>query len=202
MTPFGRPVTGVAELREFIEEPHPHMRDKAIAVIDDQTARFLGLSTYFLLATVGADGAVDVSPRGEQPGGVVLLDERHLAFADRPGNRRIDSFQNILERPNVGLLFLVPGMRETVRVNGRATIVRDAPWLPDATPLGTVVEVDELFLHCGQSSTRGGLWTPEGWPTAAQLPTVKEIFYSQSAYWAEPLPGVTPKRPTSASPAR
>ncbi|SHN47487.1 MSMEG_1061 family FMN-dependent PPOX-type flavoprotein [Cryptosporangium aurantiacum] len=196
----GQRVTSVDELREFIEDPHPHVRDKVISVIDEETAQFLAFSTYFLLATVGADGRVDVSPRGEQPGGVLVLDERHLAFADRPGNRRIDSFQNILERPNIGLLFLVPGMRETVRINGRATIVRDAPFLESlpgekAPPLGTVVEVEELFLHCGQSSTRGGLWKPDTWPESSALPTVKDIFYSQSAYWDEPLPGVTPKRP-------
>jgi len=205
---LGQPVTSVAELRELVEEPHPHMRDKVISVIDEETARFLAHSTYFLLASVGADGRVDVSPRGERPGGVRVLDERHIAFADRPGNRRIDSFRNIVERPDVGLLFLVPGMRETVRVNGRATIVRDAPFFEAlagervATPaderrptLGTVVEVEELFLHCGQAPMRGGLWKPETWPETSVLPTVKELFYSQSAYWPEPLPGVAPRRP-------
>ena len=122
-----------------------------------------------------------------------------VAIPDSKGNNRLDSLRNIMEQPAVGLLFLVPGMRETVRVNGRATIVRDAPFLAslpgDSPPLGTVVEVDEVFLHCGQASTRGGLWKPDTWPAAADLPTVKEIFYSQSAYWAEPLPGVTAKRP-------
>ncbi|TQS39778.1 MSMEG_1061 family FMN-dependent PPOX-type flavoprotein [Cryptosporangium phraense] len=209
MTAFGTPVTTVDELREFVEEPHPHMKYKVIPVIDEETERFLAFSTYFLLATAAADGRVDVSPRGERPGGVLVLDERHIAFGDRPGNRRIDSFRNIVERPNVGLLFLVPGMRETVRVNGRATIVRDAPFLDDlpgtgamlegdrgSTPrLATVVEVEELFLHCGQAPVRGGLWKPSTWPEAETLPTVKELFYSQSAYWDEPLPGVERRYP-------
>lgn len=181
------------------------MKQKAIPVIDAETRRFLSFSTYFLLATVGADGRVDVSPRGERPGGVLVLDERHIAFGDRPGNKRIDSFQNIVERPGVGMLFLVPGFRETVRLNGRATIVRDAPFLADLPGTGavleadrgtrpvlaTVVEVEEMFLHCGQAPTRGGLWNPAAWPGADDLPTVKDIFYSQSAYWPEPLPGVT-----------
>ncbi|MFG1924987.1 MSMEG_1061 family FMN-dependent PPOX-type flavoprotein [Cryptosporangium sp. NPDC048952] len=199
---LGQPVTSVEELREFIPEPHPHMKQKSIAVIDEVTRRFLASSTYFLLATVGADGQLDVSPRGEKAGGVLVLDERHIAFGDRPGNRRIDSFQNIIERSRVGMLFLVPGYRETVRLNGRATIVRNAPFLAElpgsrlevdrenSPALATIVEVEEMFLHCGQAPTRGGLWKPDTWPGSENLPTVKEIFYSQSAYWPEPLPGV------------
>ncbi|MFI5959903.1 MSMEG_1061 family FMN-dependent PPOX-type flavoprotein [Cryptosporangium sp. NPDC051539] len=209
MSPFGRPVTTVEELRGFVEEPHPHMKYKIIPVIDEETGRFLSASTYFLLATVGSDGRVDVSPRGERAGGVRVLDERHLAFGDRPGNRRIDSFRNIVERPNVGMLFLVPGARETVRVNGRATIVREAPWLAElpetgavladdrgkSPMLGTVVEVEELFLHCGQAPVRGGLWRPGSWPEPEALPSVKELFSSQSAYWDDPLPGVERRYP-------
>ncbi|WP_051570994.1 MSMEG_1061 family FMN-dependent PPOX-type flavoprotein [Cryptosporangium arvum] len=210
MTPdLGKPVVSVAELRELIPDPHPHMKQKSISVIDEETRRFLSFSTYFLLATVSADGRLDVSPRGEKPGGVLVLDERHIAFGDRPGNRRIDSFRNIVERSSVGLIFLVPGYRETVRLNGRATIVRDAPFLADlpgsrldgdqgtSPRLATVVEVDEMFLHCGQAPTRGGIWKPDTWPSSEDLPTVKEIFFSQSAYWPEPLPGVEKRYPTA-----
>ncbi len=185
----GRPITTEAELRLLIEHPHPVMRDKAIALIDDESRRFLAAATFFLLATTAADGSVDVSPRGGPPGGVVVLDRHTLAFADRPGNRRLDSFRNILQRPDVGLLFIVPGVGETLRINGRATLVRDAPFL-DPDTVGVVVEVDELFLHCGQALNRASLWEPGAWPAAGSLPTVGQIWKSQSSHHVigEPRP--------------
>ena len=165
-----------AELREIVDHPHPDLRDKAIPVIDDESRRFLQAATFFLLATTAADGTVDVSPRGEAPGGVVVLDERHLGFGDRPGNRRLDSFRNILERPDVGMLFLIPGEELSLRVNGRAELHRD-PGFVDA-PLGVVLEVGELFLHCGQSLKRASLWDPAGWPQPAIVPTTGELIRS------------------------
>lgn len=182
----GHAITSEEELRRLIEHPHPVMRDKAIPLIDDQSRRFLEASTFFLLATSAADGSLDVSPRGEPAGGVLVLDRHSLAFVDRPGNRRLDSFRNILQRPAVGLLFVVPGVKEVVRVNGRATLVRDAPFLApyagDGPALGVVVDVDELFLHCGQALKRASLWEPDSWPEPASLPTVGELFQSQSAH--------------------
>jgi PPOX class probable FMN-dependent enzyme len=190
--PAGRgvPITTEAQLRELVEHPHPILRDKAIPVIDEQSARFLAAATFFTLATTAADGTVDVSPRGEPAGGVLVLDERTLAFADRPGNRRLDSFRNILQRPDVGLLFVIPGVGEALRVNGKATLVRDAPFLEplagQGPVLGVVVAVEELFLHCGQALKRSSLWEPAAWPDRESLPTVGELMKSQSRHWPVP----------------
>jgi len=172
-------ITTEDELREVVEHPHPELRDKAITIIDDESARFLRATRFFLLATTGADGSVDVSPRGETPGGITVLDRKHLAFGDRPGNRRLDSFRNILQNPNVGMLFVVPGRDETVRVNGRATLHRD-PDFADA-PLGVILEVDELFLHCGQSFRRGAVWNPSDWPTDETVPSFGALIKSTVA---------------------
>ncbi|MFB9835596.1 MSMEG_1061 family FMN-dependent PPOX-type flavoprotein [Actinoallomurus acaciae] len=174
------------ELRQIVEPPHPAMRDKAIPVIDDQSRRFLAASTFFLLATASADGTMDVSPRGEPAGGVVVLDERRLAFPDRPGNRRLDSLRNILQRPQVGMLFVIPGKTETLRVNGRASVFGDPPFV--SAPLGVVVEVEELFLHCGQSLKRASLWEPENWPAAEIVPTTGELIKSQGRHRSAPRP--------------
>ncbi|MFI5931549.1 MSMEG_1061 family FMN-dependent PPOX-type flavoprotein [Actinoplanes sp. NPDC051494] len=172
-------ITTEDELREVVDHPHPDLRDKAITTIDEESARFLRATTFFLLATTGADGTVDVSPRGETSGGITVLDEKRLAFGDRPGNRRLDSFRNILQCPNVGMLFVVPGRDETVRVNGRASLHR-APDFTDA-PLGVIVEVDELFLHCGQSFKRGSVWNPAGWPAAETVPSFGALIKSTVA---------------------
>ena len=188
----GVPVTSEAELRALIGAPHPHMRDKAIPLIDDQSRRFLEAATFFTLATTAADGSLDVSPRGEPAGGVLVLDRHSLAFVDRPGNRRLDSFRNILQRPDVGLLFIIPGVGEALRVNGKATLVRDAPFLApfaeQGPALGVIVQVEELFLHCGQALKRSSLWESAGWPDRAALPTVGEIMKSQSRHWPDPPP--------------
>ena len=104
-----RELRSEAELREFVDEPSRAVAEKAIDHVDAESARFIGASPFFLLATAAADGSCDVSPRGDPPGSVLVLDERTLAFGDRKGNRRLDSFTNILQRPDVGLLFLVPG---------------------------------------------------------------------------------------------
>jgi predicted pyridoxine 5'-phosphate oxidase superfamily flavin-nucleotide-binding protein len=121
-----------------------------------------------------------------------VLDRHTLAFVDRPGNRRLDSFRNILQRPQVGLLFIIPGVGEALRVNGTATLVRDAPFLAPfaelGPALGVIVAVEELFLHCGQALKRSSLWDAAAWPDRAGLPTVGEIMKSQSRHWPDPPP--------------
>ncbi|WP_430784201.1 MSMEG_1061 family FMN-dependent PPOX-type flavoprotein [Actinoplanes sp. G11-F43] len=179
-------ITSSEQLRELVEPPHPHIRDKALDLIDEESRRFLLASTFFVLATTGADGSLDVSPRGETPGGVRVLDDHHLAFVDRPGNRRLDSFHNILDHPRVGMLFIVPGMRECVRVNGTATLLRDPSYAPAdvrGTSIGVTVRVEELFVHCGQALRRSSLWDPAGWPTADTVPTSKALIESQARHW-------------------
>lgn len=169
-------VTTEDELREVVADPHPAIVGKNRDHVDEPAARFIARSPLFFFGTTAADGTLDVSPRGDPPGSVLVLDGgRFLAFADRAGNRRLDSMRNLLQHPNVGMLFLVPGSEETLRVNGRARIVRDPPFAEQlslggrAPELAIAVEVDELFLHCANAFHRSSVWEPERWP-APHLP--------------------------------
>ncbi|MFD1545851.1 MSMEG_1061 family FMN-dependent PPOX-type flavoprotein [Nonomuraea guangzhouensis] len=175
-----------AELREYVKRPLRVIAEKGIDHIDAESRRFIELSPFFLLATSADDGTSDVSPRGDPPGSVLVLDDRTLAFADRKGNRRLDSLENILQRPHVGMLFLVPGSGDTVRVNGRARIVAEAPYLERMTRQGVTpqlaveVEVEELFLHCSRAFVRSSLWDTESWPERGEVPSAGKIARSQS----------------------
>ncbi|WP_250008862.1 MSMEG_1061 family FMN-dependent PPOX-type flavoprotein [Actinoplanes sp. M2I2] len=181
-----RVITTEAELREFVAPPPRFIAEKGIDHIDAESRRFLELSPFFLLATTAADGTCDVSPRGDPPGSVLVLDERTLAFANRKGNGRLDSLVNLLERPRVGLLFLVPGSGDTIRVNGRARIVAEAPYLDrmamkGVTPdLAVEVTVEELFLHCARAFVRSSLWQAETWPAKRDVPSAGQIAKSVS----------------------
>jgi uncharacterized protein len=130
---------------------------------------WLAASPYCLIATSDAEGNCDVSPKGDPPGFVLVLDDTRIAIPERPGNKRGDGFHNVLGNPHVGLLFLVPGRHETLRINGRARIVRDAPFFDAMTVKGHrpilayLVEIDTVFFHCQKSSMRSGLWQPESW---------------------------------------
>ncbi|MFF1716991.1 MSMEG_1061 family FMN-dependent PPOX-type flavoprotein [Streptomyces sp. NPDC058268] len=157
------------ELTALLGEPHPIVIDK---VHDELTADDLGIlsrSSFCLLSTSDAEGNCDTSPRGDAPGFIHILDARTIALPDRPGNRRGDSFRNILGNPHVGLLHLVPGSSEILRINGRARILTDAPFFDAMTVKGqgprlaVLVEIDEIYLHCSQSLRRAGLWRPETW---------------------------------------
>ena len=130
---------------------------------------WIAASSLLFIATRGADGGLDVSPKGDPAGFLRVLDERTIAIPERPGNRRADGFHNLLADPHVGLILVIPGRGDTLRINGRATIVRDAPFLADMevrghTPrLATLVEVDEVFFHCSKAFLRSEAWHPEGW---------------------------------------
>jgi uncharacterized protein len=178
-------ITDEATLRAIVSEPPAVIADKAIDHVDEQSRRFLDASPFFLLATTGADGSVDVSPRGDPAGQVLVLDGgRSVAFADRPGNHRLDSFRNILAHPQVGMIFLVPGRDHTLRINGRARIHQHPPFAADfsvkgRTPeLAVVVEIEELFLHCAKAFLRSSLWDPTTWPR--DVPSAGKIAKSQS----------------------
>ncbi|GLY94971.1 pyridoxamine 5'-phosphate oxidase-like FMN-binding protein [Actinoplanes sp. NBRC 103695] len=181
-----RVIGTTAELREYVKTPLRLIADKGIDHIDAETRRFLELSPFFLVATASDDGTVDVSPRGDPAGSVLVLDDHTLAFADRKGNRRLDSLENLLRNPHIGLLFLVPGSGDTVRVNGRARIVAEAPYLPrmavqNVTPhLAVEVHVEELFLHCSRAFVRSSLWNTETWPDRTDVPTAGKLARSQS----------------------
>jgi PPOX class probable FMN-dependent enzyme len=138
-----------------------------------------------MLATTASDGSTDVSPRGDGPGFVLVLNDRQLAIPERPGNRRADSYTNILQNGGAGLLFLIPGMEETLRVNGRAKLVQAAPWfaemvVQDKTPiLAIVVNVEEVYFHCAKAFRRSRIWESETWPDRSTLPTLGQILKDQ-----------------------
>ncbi|SDZ47480.1 hypothetical protein SAMN05421504_12219 [Amycolatopsis xylanica] len=158
---------------------------KDIGRIDPHARTLIENSPFVLLATSAPDGTCDVSPRGDPAGSVLVLDEKTLVIADRPGNHRVDNFRNIIDNPHVGLLFLVPGMNETLRVNGSAQLVSDGPFFDDLIvkdkrpQLAIVVTVDELYLHCAKAFLRSSLWKPETWPDRKSLPSAGRIFKDQ-----------------------
>ncbi|WP_055611998.1 MSMEG_1061 family FMN-dependent PPOX-type flavoprotein [Streptomyces phaeochromogenes] len=160
-----------AELRELLGEPWPIVIEKVHGQLTDKDRDIVARSPFCLLATSDARGNCDVSPRGDAPGFTYVIDSGTLALPDRPGNRRGDSFHNILDNPHAGLLYLIPGSKEVLRVNGRARILTDAPFfdamkLDDQRPtLALVLEIDEIYLHCPQSLRRSGVWNPASWQT-------------------------------------
>ncbi len=174
-----------AELRAIVKEPSQVLWDKDIGRIDEHARTLIAHSPFVLLATANEDGTCDVSPKGDPAGSVLVLDDHRLAIADRPGTHRVDSFRNILRNPHVGLLFLVPGMNETLRVNGRATLVSDAPFFDDLAVQGKrprlalLVDVEELYMHCAKALLRSALWKPETWPDRSSLPTLGQISRDQ-----------------------
>ena len=166
---FTNVIGDVAELRALYREPSALVQTKKVARIDDVTRRFVAGSPFFLLATADAEGNCDVSPRGGPPGFVHVLDERRLAIPDLSGNNLLDSLSNTVANPHVGLLFVMPGRDETLRVEGSALLTTDANLLARwddelRTPrLAVVVEVNTLFIHCAKSFRRGRVWDPVSW---------------------------------------
>jgi PPOX class probable FMN-dependent enzyme len=182
---FKRVVTSEAELRGLMGTPSERAIKKESASIDAPAREFIRHSPFLLLATSDARGRCDVSPKGDAPGFVRVLDDRHLVIPDRPGNKRLDGLRNVLENPHVGLIFLVPGREETLRVNGRASIVRDEDVLDSVAARGKspqvaiAVEVEECFLHCPKAFLRSRLWEPEAWPDRAALPSMACVMYEK-----------------------
>jgi len=169
---FGQIVRGEDELRAVVPAPGegaPALR-KQIDHLDEHCREFIARSPFLVLATAAADGTCDTSPRGGPPGFVRVLDERRLLVPEYPGNRRADSHRNLLENPRASLIFMIPRLRETLRVTGRACITRDAGLLAELAvngkppALGIGVEVEEAFIHCAKAFIRSALWQPETWP--------------------------------------
>ncbi|WP_405962454.1 pyridoxamine 5'-phosphate oxidase family protein [Streptomyces sp. NBC_00723] len=160
-----------AELRALLGEPWPVVIEKVHDRLTDQDLDIVARSPFCLLATSDAHGNCDVSPRGDAPGFTHVVDSGTIALPDRPGNRRGDSFHNILANPHAGLLYLIPGGKEVLRVNGRARILTDAPFFEAMTldgrrpELALVLEIDEVYLHCPASLRRSGVWNPASWRT-------------------------------------
>ena len=173
-------------LRKLYKEPNERARLKQLDRLDRHCRRFIALSPLLVLASGGEAGGNDASPRGGEPGFVRVLDDRTLAIPDRPGNNRIDSLANLLRSPEVGLLFLVPGVDEVLRVNGRAEI-RDDPELCASFAVEgrrpatvTLVAVREAYLHCGKALMRAQLWDPARYVARKSLPSIGEMIKEQA----------------------
>ena len=174
-------------LRSTLGEPSRLVRSKVTDRLNDLTRQFVERSPFLCLATSAADGSCDVSPRGDPAGFVRILDERTLLLPDRPGNRLADSLGNVLENPNVGLLFIVPGVTDTLRVNGRASIVDDPELLEPCAVEGNVpklalrIEIDQVFTHCSKAFLRARLWDPARFVSRDELPSPGELMCSVGA---------------------
>ena len=179
---FDHAVRSEKELRALVPEPTPLARSKQIDRLDGYCHQLIAASPIVFFATSGRDGTCDVAPKGGPAGFVRALDERRLVIPEGKGNNRLDSLVNVLDNPHVGLLFVIPGRNETLRVNGRATITTD-PDVLDLVPLnGRIpklavgVEADEVYTHCGKAFIRSELWDPETWPARGDLPSPAEVL--------------------------
>jgi len=169
-------------LRDIIGTPHPVIEKKVLQFLDSNCRLFIERSPFALIASSDGRASVDISPKGDAPGFVKILDDATLIVPERLGNRRADTFRNVLKHPHVGLIFLIPGKNETLRVSGRAKIVRDKGLMKTmavkerAPKLGLAVEVEKVLFHCGKSMLRSKLWRPEDWPPTKDLPSLAKIL--------------------------
>jgi len=190
---FQQPVTSVEQLRDVISPPGEPALRKEISHIDEHCRALIARSPFLLLGTSNARGQCDVSPKGDVAGFVKVLDDHTLVIPDRPGNHRADSLQNILENPHVGLLFIIPGVEWTLRVNGGATIVRDddvrAMCAVDgkSPSLAIAVGVEEAYLHCPKCFIRSGLWDSDNWMAADEQPNFAQVSRDMAGYQQVPL---------------
>lgn len=171
------PLGSVEELQERLGgEPWPLVIEKVHDQLVDEDLDLLSRSPFCVLSTADSEGNCDASPRGDLPGFTHVIDAGTIALPDRLGNRRGDSFRNIVDNPHVGLLYLIPGVMDVLRVNGRARVLTDAPFFDAMTvkgrrpQLALLVEIDEIFRHCPQSLRRAGLWSPDSWEGADAAP--------------------------------
>ncbi len=183
---FSHAIRTEAELRQIMGEPSQCALDKTVTALDENCRAFIAASPFLLIASTDAQGRLDISPKGDPPGFAQVLDEYTLAIPDRLGNKRADTFVNILQRPQVALLFMIPGTEDTLRVGGRAQIVRDQELrermavqgkVPD---LALVVEVQEAFIHCPKCMIRSHLWEPAHWPSLGAVPTMAQTFVAHA----------------------
>jgi uncharacterized protein len=162
-------LTSEAELRELLGTPMPRALTKERRALHEVDREWLAASPFCLIATSDAAGTCDVSPKGDPAGFVHVVDDTTIAIPDRPGNRRADGFSNILSNPHIGALFLIPGRGETLRINGRARLITDAPFFEEMIvkghrpKLAILLEIEHIFFHCAKAFMRSSLWKPETW---------------------------------------
>ena len=184
--PFSEIISTEAQLREVLGVPSAGSVDKQLSILDQHSRNFIGRSPFALISTADASGRCDVSPRGDGAGFIKVLDDKTLLIPDRPGNKRGDTLSNIIKNPHAGILFLIPDVEETLRVNGLAALIRDPDLLQrmafrDKTPqLAIAVEAEEVYFHCAKAFKRSGLWDPEQWSGRGDLPSLGQIMMDQT----------------------
>jgi PPOX class probable FMN-dependent enzyme len=167
----------VDELVALVGTPGERAANKGRTALLPVDRDWLAATPFCVIATADAEGNCDASPKGDPPGQLVhVLDDTTIAIAERPGNKRVDGYKNVLANPHVGINFLIPGRGDTLRINGRARLVSDAPFFDDLVVKGhrpilaLVVEIDDIFFHCAKAFLRSGLWKPETWDPEAKVP--------------------------------
>lgn len=184
---FGNTIESPEELAALYGPPSEAVFSKVVDRIDRHCRDFIASSPFVLVATADASGRCDVSPKGGPPGFARVLDEQRLAIPDAPGNKLIDSLRNVEATGRAGLLFLIPGMEETLRINGRACLTRDPELLERLADEGKSpkvalgVQVEEAFLHCAKAFKRSALWRPQDWPDTNGLARPAEIWKDHMA---------------------
>lgn len=170
MTPTWTEISTLDELVDLVGTPHERAATKGRPALLDIDRAWLAATPFCVLATSDASGSCDASPKGDPAGSLVhVIDDTTIAIAERPGNKRVDGYRNVLSNPHVGLNFLIPGRGDTLRINGRARLVSDAPFFDEMAVKGKrpilalVVEIDDIFFHCAKAFLRSGLWDPETW---------------------------------------
>lgn len=170
------------EIHALCGYPNELVNHKAVQRIDDPIRDFISKSPLLFMATSDAAGHCDVSPRGDEAGFVFVLDDQHLIIPERPGNKRFDSLSNILDNPQIGLIFVIPGLKETLRINGRACIVKDPKLLEQMKAknkvplLGIGVQVEECYIHCAKAFMRSQVWETNTWLSKEALPNPAAIL--------------------------
>lgn len=179
---FKEILTSEDQIRGIMGYPSELVGRKVINRIDKHCLNFISLSPLLFLSTADDRGNCDVSPRGDAPGSVLVLDDKHFVIPERPGNRRIDTLKNILLNPKIGILFIIPGLGETLRINGQAFVIKDEEILKkmkahEKMPvMGIGVQVEECFIHCAKAFIRSKAWDSDSWQKKDSLPSISSIL--------------------------
>ncbi|MEC0244179.1 pyridoxamine 5'-phosphate oxidase family protein [Paenibacillus dokdonensis] len=182
MSKFKDIIQSEEELEQLAGRPGELANNKVIAALDHNCRQFIALSPLVFISTSDAGGECDCSPRGDAPGFAYILDDQHLILPERPGNRRYDSLRNLLTNPHIGLIFVIPGLEETLRINGRGYVIRDMDLMERMSAQGKVpaagigIEVEECYIHCAKALKRSKLWQPDSWPARESLPDPASII--------------------------
>lgn len=177
-----RHIQSSSDLRDVAQMPSHYVDHKVIDHIDDLSRRFIAAATLAIVSSTRPDGILDVTPRGDPPGFVRILNENLMAIPDRPGNNRMDTFENIFENQNIGIIFIIPGHRDTLRVSGKGAVVQDSE-LAQATAINgrkagltLLVRVERVLCHCPKAFVRGKVWQSDAWPDTTNVPTLAEMM--------------------------